>query len=359
MGLLVVGLNHRTAPLELRERLAFSHTRLNSLLPNLPEQLNADGLVLLSTCNRTEIYLSAADSARAKDRTLAFIQSHAQTPAVRDLLYVEEEDRAVNHLFRVASGLDSMVVGEHEILGQVKQAYHAAHAAGVADKLINVLFQRSLYVGKRVRTETGLSLGSASVASVAVTLAERIFGDLREREIMILGAGKMAELTAKHLLSQKVRSILVSNRTFARACELAEQFNGSALHFEDALRQMDRPDIVICSTAAPHPVIQPEHVEKIMHQRKGRSLFFIDIAMPRDVHPDVHKIDNVYVYNIDDLQTIVSGNITRRSGEIGLAEAIIREKTDEFLKWLAADRTGQGPSFKHYTPPKLSSSDPS
>ena len=310
----MVGLNHRTAPVELRERLSFSHTHLDAILPGIPDQLSANGVVLLSTCNRTELYLSSEDAAAARTKTFDFIRSHARTPDLDAMLYVEEEAAAVKHLFRVASGLDSMVVGEQEILGQVKQAYSASHTAGCADKLINVLFQRSLYVGKRVRTETGLSLGSASVASVAVALAERIFGGLQDREIMILGAGEMAELTAKHLFSQKVRSILVSNRTFERACDLAKQFNGSALHFEEALLQMDRPDIIICSTAAPHPVIKPEHVAQIMQKRKGRSLFFIDIAMPRDVHPDVHKIDNVYVYNIDDLQSIVNENATAPLG---------------------------------------------
>jgi len=348
MSLLVIGLNHRTAPVDLRERLVFSHSHLDTMLPGLNGQLAASGLVLLSTCNRTEVYLSSDNPSAAKERTLQFIRTHAKSDTVEPLLYVQEDAEAVQHLFRVASGLDSMVVGEQEILAQVKQAYRAAVAAETADKLINVLFQRSLYVGKRVRTETGLAQGSASVASVAVALAERIFGDLRERDIMILGAGKMAELTAKHLLSQKVRSILVSNRTYERACELARQFGGRALHFEEALQQMELPDIVICSTAAPHPVIKPEHVKEIMHRRKGRSLFFIDIAMPRDVHPDVHRLDNVYVYNIDDLQTIVAENVARRSGEITLAEAIIREKSEEFTRWLAAHHAGVRRSLKHF-----------
>lgn len=347
MPLLVIGLNHRTAPLDLRERLSFSRADLGAVLPELNRTLSAEGTVLLSTCNRTELYLSSENPGAARKRTLDLIIHRAKSDAVEPLLYIKEETAAVHHLFRVASGLDSMVVGEQEILGQVKQAYQSAHSAGCTDKWINVLFQRSLYVGKRVRTETGLSLGPASVASVAVALAERIFGELKQREVMILGAGKMAELTAKHLLSQKVRSILVSNRTFERACELARQFHGSALHFDDALEQMDRPDIVICSTAAPHPVINPEHVARIMQRRKGRSLFFIDIAMPRDVHPDVHRLDNVYVYNIDDLQSIVAENIARRSGEISQAERIIHEKSDEFSRWLAAHRAGQSHSLKH------------
>ncbi len=350
MSILVMGLNHRTAPVDLRERLSFSHKQLQSLLPGLPEELNANGLVLLSTCNRTELYVSSEDLPAAREKTLAFIRSHANASDLEPLLYTQEESAAVQHLFRVASGLDSMVVGENEVLAQVKQAYHTAVAASTADKLIHVLFQRSLYVGKRVRTETGLSVGSASVASVAVTLAERIFGDLHDREIMILGAGKMAELTAKHLLSQKARSILVSNRTFERACELARQFGGQALEFSQAMEKMTHADIVICSTAAPHPIIKPDHVSRIMQERKGRSLFFIDIAMPRDVHPDVHRIDNVYVYNIDDLQSIITENVARRASEVSAAERIIRDKTEEFSRWLKAFRAGQEHSFTHYSP---------
>src|SRR5579863_580376 len=188
MALLVIGLNHRTAPVDLRERLAFSHSHLSEILPGLNTKLGTNGVVLLSTCNRTEMYLSADDAAAAKAKAYQFIQTHAKAPVVEPQLYVEQENQAIQHLFRVAGGLDSLVVGEQEILAQVKQAYQTAHTAGCTDKWINVLFQRSLYVGKRVRTETGLGTGSASVASVAVTLAERIFQDLHDREIMILGA---------------------------------------------------------------------------------------------------------------------------------------------------------------------------
>jgi glutamyl-tRNA reductase len=351
MSLFVIGLNHRTAPVEIREGLAFPPSRLNGVLPGLPRKLGADGVVVLSTCNRTEFYVSCDDIATVHTRTLEFIKTQAKTRDIEPLLYAHENEAAVQHLFRVASGLDSMVVGEQEILGQVKQAYQASHTAGCTDKWINVLFQRCLYVGKRVRTETGLSLGSSSVANVAVILAERIFGDLHDRQVMILGAGKMAEQTAKHLLSQKVRSLLVSNRTYEKACEVARQFGGRAIHFEEALQQMEDADIIICSTAAPHPVIKAEDVSEIMQRRKGRSLFFIDIAMPRDVHPDVHRLDNVYVYDIDDLQAIVAENITRRSGEIVQAEKIIREKSDEFTGWLAAQRSGQPAGLKHYDGP--------
>src|SRR5579872_215346 len=270
MALLVIGLNHRTAPVELRERLAFSSKHVEELLPPLRKTGGLDELVILSTCNRTEFYVSTENPGTAVAALSQWLHHHVGGPSLEPHLYRHEESKTVNHLFKVAAGLDSMVIGEHEILGQVKNAYLLSHQAGYTGKLMNVLFQRSLYVGKRVRTETGLSLGSASIGSVAVGMAERIFGDLHERTIMILGAGKMAELTAKYLLSQKVRSVLVSNRTYERAQELARQFGGKALHFEEGLEHMDEADIVICSTAAPHPIIQPDPVKAVMQRRKGR-----------------------------------------------------------------------------------------
>lgn len=352
MPLVAIGLNHRTAPVELRERLTFSSSRLEETLPQLKESWGFQELVVLSTCNRTEFYGSSENSISSQAALSRWLREHTEDAAIDSHLYHYENGDAAAHLFKVAAGLDSMVVGEHEILGQVKNAYLLSHQKNCTGKLMNVLFQRSLYVGKRVRTETGLSLGSASIGSVAVAMAERIFGDLHDRTVMILGAGKMAELTAKYLLSQKVHSILVSNRTFERAQELANQFGGKALHFEQGLEQMDEADIVICSTAAPHPIIQPDQVRAVMQRRKGRSLFFVDIAVPRDVHPDVHQIDNVYVYNIDDLQSIITENMSKRSEEIGLAEAIIADKSREFARWLEAYHSGQDHSFRHYDAPQ-------
>lgn len=348
MPLLLLGLNHRTAPIDVRERLAISSSRLPETLPRLKTELSLQELVVLSTCNRLEVYGLTDQPKSTLPALTRWFQSQGPTPSLESHLYLHEDEKAIGHLFRVAAGLDSMVVGEQEILGQVKEAYKAAHASGTTGKLMNVLFQRSLYVGKRVRTETGLSSGAASVGSVAVAMAERIFGHLGESRVMILGAGKMAELTAKHLLSQKVHSILVSNRTYAHACELAQQFGGEAIRFEEGLQRMEQADIVICSTASPHPIILANHVNDIMQRRKGRSLFFIDIAVPRNVHPDVHCIDNVYLYNIDDLQSIVKENIAKRSKEIHQAEMIIEEKTREFAHWLKAFHSGAEHSLKHY-----------
>ncbi len=347
----VLGLNHRTAPVDIREKLAIAPHELAETLQKIQTEAKTEELVCLSTCNRTEVYFQSKNRGNTREAVQKILQAQARLPKLSDYLYYHESEKAVEHLFSVASGLDSMVQGEHEILSQVKQAYFTAHQKGFTGKLLNVLFQRSFYVGKRVRTETGLGAGAASVGSVAVGMAERIFGSLRDRSVMILGAGKMAEVTAKHLLAQKARSLLVANRTFERACELAKEFNGTAMHFEEGLRQMTGVDIVICSTAAPHAVITAEHVRRIMEERKGRSLFLIDIAMPRDVDPGVNDIDNVYLYNIDDLEQIVSENQARRQKEAQLAKKIVQDETHEFTRWLLAHRAGLEASLRHKISP--------
>jgi glutamyl-tRNA reductase len=348
----VLGLNHRSAPLEVRERLAVGSTRLSEFLESLKSSGPVDGIVALSTCNRTEIYVQTHNRLAAREAIVSRLKQQSQFSDLDPCLYYRESEDCVQHLFRVASGLDSMVQGENEILGQVKQAYLAAQQSGFTGKLLNVLFQRSLYVGKRVRTETALSVGAGSVGSVAVSVAQRIFSDLHEHTVMILGAGDMAEITAKHLLSQKVRSLIVANRTFERACELAAQIGGTAMHFDEGLREMAVADIVICSTASPRPILHADHVRSIMSQRKGRSLFIIDIAMPRDVDPEVNRIDNVYLFNLDDMQKIVDENQSRRAGEIVKAEHIVKHETHEFSHWLRNHRAGiqQGLHHRPYSP---------
>ena len=356
--LLVIGLNHRTATIDLRERLAAAPAQLPALLGHWVNRPSIDETVLLSTCNRFELYLVTEKPDEARREALAYLKEKLGEHFDEGKhIYERRQTEAVQHLFRVASGLDSMVVGENEILAQVKQAYHTAHETGTTGKLLNVLFQRSLYVGKQVRTETGLSQGAASVASVAATLAQRIFGNLQNNPTMILGAGEMAELTARHLLSQKVHSVFVANRTYERAVDLAKQFGGKAMTFEEGLRYLTNVDIVICSTAAPHPVITPELVKEVMAARQGRLLFFIDIAVPRDVHPDVHQIDNVYVYNIDDLQGIVNENQEKRTGEVTRADAIVKTKVAEFARWLDAHDAGQTHALRH-APSAVPSSHP-
>jgi glutamyl-tRNA reductase len=343
----VLGVNHHTAPVDLREKLAVSPHHLSETLRQLKAEAQTEELVCLSTCNRMEVYAESKDRALSRKAIQRLFETQASRQGLAAHLYYHESEEAVRHLFTVAAGLDSMVQGEHEILAQVKQAYLTAHEGGFTGKLMNVLFQRSLFVGKRVRTETGLGAGAASVGSIAVGMAERIFGSLENRAVMVLGAGQMAEMTAKHLLAQKARSLLVANRTFEHACELAKTFGGTAMHFDEGLRQMAGVDIVICSTAAPHAVITPQHIRHIMEARKGRSLFLIDIAMPRDVDPAVNDIENVYLYNIDDLQKIVNENQARRSKEALLAERIVRDETHEFTRWLRAHREGLQTGLKH------------
>ena len=343
----VIGLNHQTTPIELREKFAVLPTLLAETVSALKGRLSAEETVVLSTCNRTEVYVRSEIPPRSQDALRTYFLERA---AIRDLtpyLYFHEGEKAVEHLFRVAAGLDSMVKGENEILAQVKQAYLVAHQSGCTGKLLNVLFQRSLFVGKRVRAETSISMGNTSVGSVAGALAERIFGDLTNRSILILGAGAVAETTARHLLTQNAKTLLVANRTFERAAELARPLGGQALHFEEGLARMAEADVVICSTAAPQAIISADHVRRIMQTRKGRSLFLIDLALPRDVDPEVDALDDVYLYNLDDLQTIANENRVKRSGEMGLAENIVREETREFSRWLRAHQEGTRQGLRH------------
>jgi glutamyl-tRNA reductase len=346
----VLGLNHESAPIGIREKMAVSPHALPQTLESWKSKANVDEIVCLSTCNRMEVYAQSKNHEASRQALEQLLEAHAGVSTLPQHLYYHEGDETVHHLFSVASGLDSMVKGEHEILAQVKQAYQAAQEGGFTGKLLNVLFQRSLYVGKRVRTETGLGEGGASVGSIAVGMAARIFGDLREKQIMILGAGEMAEATARHLMAQNAKSILVANRTFDRACDLAKAFGGSALHFEEGLRKMVDVDIVICSTAAPRAVITTPRMKQVMEARKGRSLFLVDIAMPRDVDPAVNDIENVYLYNIDDLEHIVAANTASRAKEAELAKRIVEAETHEFSRWLKGYREGTLTGLKHKSP---------
>jgi glutamyl-tRNA reductase len=344
---IVMGLNHRTAPVSVRERFAISSAEIPAALTALKTAGPIEEAVLLSTCNRFEVYLRAPDPRAAQAAVRSHWEAWQGRPLSGELFYCLQSEDAVRHLFRVAAGLDSMVPGEHEILGQVKQAYQTAQQSGFTGKLLNVLFQRSLFVGKRIRTETGLALGSASVASVAVTLAERIFGSLAGRRVLVLGAGAMAELAVKHLQSQKVQSVSVANRTFEHAVELARVCGGSALTWDEGLRQLVEADIVIGSVSVPEPVLGLDHLKAALARRRGRSLFLIDIAVPRCIDPSVNSLDNLYLFNLDDLQKIVAENGARRAVEIARAESMIENQTREFARWLAAYRAGVAMGLKH------------
>ena len=324
MELLCLGLNHRTAPVEVRERFAVGIPKLGEASVELVALAEATEGVVISTCNRTEFYLAAENAQTAfrliETRLAEKIQLDSSVAAH---FYRKERTAAAQHLCRVVSGLDSMMLGETEIFGQVKQAYQSALAAGATGAVLNRLFQRAFGVGKKVRTETSIQEGSTSVGSVAVDLAEKIFGHLKNSEVMILGAGEMSRITAQSLVSRGARSIFVTNRSFDRAQELATETGGSAVRFDDWQRVLERVDVVISSTGAPHTIIHRADVEKARRARKYRPLFFIDIAVPRDIDPAVGEIEEVYLYDIDALELLAEDARTRRQLQIIECEQII------------------------------------
>jgi glutamyl-tRNA reductase len=324
MDLLCLGLNHRTAPVDIRERFAVGNTKLGEASSELMVLAEATEAVVISTCNRTEFYL-AADGARAAFERIEIrlAQKIQVDSSVAAHFYRKEKAEAAKHLCRVVSGLDSMMLGETEIFGQVKHAYASALEAGATGSILNKVFQRAFGVGKKVRTETSIQEGSTSVGNVAVDLAEKIFGHLKDSEVMILGAGEMSRITAQSLVSRGAKSIFVANRSFDRAQELATEMGGSAVRFDDWQKVLERVDVVISSTGAPHAIIQRADVEKARRARKYRPLFFIDIAVPRDIDPAVGEIEEVYLYDIDTLEQLAEEARGRRQLQIEQCERII------------------------------------
>ncbi|KAF0208829.1 MAG: glutamyl-tRNA reductase [Actinomycetota bacterium] len=335
MHLLVVGLSHKTAPIEIRERLTFPAHRQAEALALLLSQPAVAEAVIISTCNRTEIYAVASGGDEGVDSVIEFMADYHELDRhelIRSL-YITRGVDVVHHLFRVVASLDSMVIGEAQILGQVKEAYDHAMENGATGLALNKLFRQSFEVGKRVRNETGIGENAVSISYAAIELAKKVFDTLSGRTILILGAGKMSELTAKHLVSNGVKSVLVANRTFERAQELAERFNGEAIRYDDLYERMRGADIVITSTAATHYVITKEQVASAMRGRGGRPLFLIDIAVPRDIEPTVNDLSNVFLYDIDDLSGVVESNLEERMREAGRAEHIIAEEIALFVRW--------------------------
>ncbi|MBC8126610.1 MAG: glutamyl-tRNA reductase [Gloeobacteraceae cyanobacterium ES-bin-144] len=324
MELICLGLNHKTAPVEVRERFAVGMTKLGESANELIATIGvAEGLVI-STCNRTEFYLVADNAALAFTKLEIHLAEKTQVDeSVKPHFYRKEKSAAARHLCRVVSGLDSMMLGETEIFGQVKQAYQAALEAGATSTVLNKVFQRAFSVGKKVRTDTAIQEGSTSVGNVAVDLAEKIFGHLKNSEVMILGAGEMSRVTAQSLVSRGARSIFVSNRSFDKAQELANEMNGSAVRFDDWQRILERVDIVISSTGSPHAIVQRADVEQARRARKYRPLFFIDIAVPRDIDPTVGEIEEVYLYDIDTLEQLAEEAREKRLKQIEECESII------------------------------------
>jgi glutamyl-tRNA reductase len=335
MRLLAVGLSHRTASVELRESVDFSRTGLESALTALAARRMGAEAVVLSTCNRAEIYaLSESDAAADAIRDF-FSEYHAVDAArIAEHLYTLRGPDAARHLFRVAAGLDSLVVGEPQILGQVKAAYTTASDLHFTGAVTHRLFHSAFAVGKRVRSETGLGEGAVSVSYAAIELAKKIFGNLSGLSVLILGAGEMAELTGVHLRSQQVKQITIASRTFGSAEHLARQLGGVAVHWHEMASALAAADIAVTATGATDPVLTKAAVDDVMRSRRNRPLFVIDIAVPRDVEPSVGDLEQVFLYHMDDLQVIVQENLSRRASELASAEAIVDQEVTRFIKWL-------------------------
>ncbi|MBE0446840.1 MAG: glutamyl-tRNA reductase [Actinobacteria bacterium] len=337
MHVIVAGLSHKTAPVEIREKVTFPEQALSDSLHALIGYPYTNEAVILSTCNRMEIYVVASDPDNGRDNIIQFISDYHQLNRneLVNYLYFHEGTSAIHHLFRVSSSLDSMVIGEAQILGQVKNAYNAAFESDTTATILNRLFRHALLVGKRVRTETEIGESAVSISYAAVELAKKVFETLSGRTVMLIGAGEMIELTATHLVSNGVNKVIVTNRTFERAEALAQKFNGMAVRFNDFIDHMVHADIIISSTGAPHQVVSKSQVTHVMHKRRNRPIFFIDIAVPRDIDPDVANLYNVFAYDIDDLDSVVQTNLEERKKAAEIAEEIVENEVYSFSSWLS------------------------
>ncbi|MCE2412439.1 glutamyl-tRNA reductase [Candidatus Poribacteria bacterium] len=334
-----IGTSHHVAPIELRERLAFSEEQLIESHQYLRESDQVEEAVILSTCNRVEVYavLNSVRTAEAATKVLAEFLSRCHQIDMESLkkwTYLHHNLETIQHLFRVTSSLDSMVVGESQILGQVKDAYDTSRSAGSTGAILNRLFTKAFSVGKRIRSETTITTGAVSISYAAVELAKKIFNTLEGKTVAIIGAGEMSELTAKHLVANGVSNVIVANRTYQRAVKVAEKFNGTPLAYDSDLNFLIDADIVISSTNAPDYLIKRQPLADIMRKRKHRYMFLIDIAVPRDIEPDVSKLDSVFLYNIDDLEAVVASNLQDRQQEAIRAEQIVSEEAKRFYDQL-------------------------
>jgi glutamyl-tRNA reductase len=331
MNLQLIGVNHRSAPVEVRERFAIPEKKLPEALQSLVQYPGVQEGLIISTCNRVEV-LAGLKNGTADLRGFLRDYFHLDPSEFDQHLYEFREHEAVQHLFRVACSLDSMVVGEPQILGQLKEAYAVARAVGAVQSNLDALLTRSFAIAKRIRTETAIASSAVSIASVAVELAKKIFGDLKGKNVYLVGAGKMSELAARHLLANGAGSIFVANRTYDRALSLASKFNGRALRFDELYETADQADIIISSTGAPVAIFRKEHGERFMARRRNRPMFFIDIAVPRDVDPGMNDVDGVFVYDIDDLQQVVSSHLSDRKKEASKAEDIVKVEVERFAQ---------------------------
>ena len=336
--LLALGISHKTAPLALRERLALPEGRAAGILHDLVAHPEIHEAVAISTCNRTEIYLVASDPVDAESAALSTLSRQAGIPPTELLgsLYSPREMDAARHLFGVAAGLESMIVGEAEVQGQVKRAYELALVEGATGPVTNRLFRDALATGKRARTETAIGRSRVSVSSVAVELARGTLGELDSRRVLVIGAGENGELTAKALRERGVDTVFVANRRYDRAIGLAQRFGGHAVRFDDLPRELQAADIVVSSTASPHQIVGREELELVMESRGGRPLLLIDIAVPRDIDPSVRELPGITLFDMDDLQREVARNLGAREGEVVHVRAIIEQEVERFGDWLAS-----------------------
>ena len=338
--ILTLGLNHKTAPVAIREKLSFTGPAQKIALDRLMGEYGVHEAAILSTCNRSEIYIASdTDGLTKTQRFLADTQG-IDPQRFEPYFYVHSNADAASHLFHVASGIDSLVIGESQILGQVREALETAQQHGAARQLINELFQRSLRVGKRARTETEIGHGRLSISTAAVELAGQVFDQLEGRQALLLGAGEMGELTAQYLIEAGIGQLLIANRTYERAVEVARRVGGKAARFENWAAQLAHTDIIISSTAATEFVITPSLLKEAMHQRRNRPLFLIDIAVPRDIDPQVRQLDNVFLFNIDDLEQVIENNRHERETEILRVQTLIEEEMEDFLHWFNSLGTG-------------------
>jgi glutamyl-tRNA reductase len=334
--LLTLGVSHKTAPVALRERLAFNDEQAREFATQALATADVREAVVISTCNRTEIYLVVGDAVRAEADVLGLLarRSGIRLTELTEVIYSPRNCDAARQLYRVTAGLDSMIVGEAEVQGQVRRAHQAAMRAGCTGPLSNRLFAAALSTGKRVRSETAIAASRVSIPSVAVDLAKDVLGGLQERHVVILGAGETSELTARALADQGAGTVFVANRHADRALSLAERFGGAVVSLDGLPDQLATADIVLSSTASPHPIVGHEELELVMHERGQRPLLLIDIAVPRDIEPTCAELDGVTLYDIDDLQGVVARNLSSRAGEVPRAEAIVEEEIRRFARWL-------------------------
>jgi len=334
MTLVAVGLNHTTAPVSVRERFAFPSERLSELLKSLLSLPGVKEAAILSTCNRTEVYCHTQNQ---EQKILVDWLANTQHLAIEEIepyLYIHTDAQTIRHLFRVACGLDSMVLGEPQILGQMKNAYQAARQAGALDKILCRLFQHTFSAAKKVRTDTSIGASAVSVAYAAVRLAQQIFDDLGQQTALLIGAGETIELTAQHLHQQSIGRMIVANRTFDRAHTLAAQFNGYAIALRELPAHLHEADIIVSSTASQLPILGKGAIEGAVRKRRHKPVFMVDLAVPRDIEPEVEQLEDVYLYTVDDLQDIVEENRQARREAAQLAEEIIAVEVEHFLAWL-------------------------